>query len=460
MRQRHRSRPRETVCRRRPAAAVARSRRSLASWLTVALLAGCPAPVLAATWVPLAELRVRQEILDGVYHFAPEPDRNWLRVRTSAGVRFDQGPHRAVVVLRNEHRHYLTPADVAFDWSELFLDQAYWSLQAGAGPRLTLGRQNIVWPGGLLMLDGNPLAGSRSMFHNAARVQTTAGSAVLDLAVIHNPRRDPVVLAGDQHLALTDADETALAVRLDHGRWAWSAILLREHDPDDLLAEILDTATLGGRLGNRPGATLTWYAELAVQHQRDRRRQAPTPVSPPPGDPDAGAATLPPYSGPEGWAIAADLAATWPLRGRRDATLGAFYYSGRDADRRPFRTPWGRWPKWSELYIYTLIGESTGGRIHAAAWQNIAAPHVTLAQRVGKDLTTSVGASWLLAPAPRWQERGWLTRAELAADLGARLQGHLRWEMLLPGSFHDGRGGLPPLTRTVHFLRWQMSVSL
>jgi hypothetical protein len=32
--------------------------------------------------------------------------------------------------------------------------------------------------------------------------------------------------------------------------------------------------------------------------------------------------------------------------------------------------------------------------------------------------------------------------------------------MLDPGSFHDGRGGLPPLTGTVHFLRWQLAYAL
>lgn len=455
----HPPRRQGAACRRRTTVTLRKAWPTPMLLLAAALLIAAADATLAADWTPLAEMRVRQEIFDGVYHFAPESDRNWIRVRASAGVRFDHARHRAVVVLRNEHRHHLTPGDLGLDWNQLFVDQAHWSVQTGGGLRLTLGRQNIVWPGGLLMLDGNPLTGSRSMFHNALRVQTVAAGAALDLAVIHNPRRDPAVLAGDRQLALTDADESALALRLDHGRWAWSAILERERDPDARLAEELDTATVSGRFVSRPGGLLTWYAELAVQHQRDRRWRALAPP-PPPDDPDSGAMTPVPHSGPEGWAVAADLAATWALPGPRDATLGAFYYSGHDGDLRPFRAPWGRWPKWSELYIYTLIGESRGGRIHAAAWQNIAAPHVTVEQQLGRELTASLGASWLLAPAPRWQERGWLVRSELAADLGAGLQGHLRWEMLAPGAFHDGRGDLPPLTRTVHFLRWQLSIAL
>ena len=46
---------------------------------------------------------------------------------------------------------------------------------------------------------------------------------------------------------------------------------------------------------------------------------------------------------------------------------------------------------------------------------------------------------------------------ELKADLGRGLTAHLLWEMLLPGSYHDGRGALQPLTDTIHFLRWQFT---
>ena len=45
-------------------------------------------------------------------------------------------------------------------------------------------------------------------------------------------------------------------------------------------------------------------------------------------------------------------------------------------------------------------------------------------------------------------------------DLLPGLDGHLLWEMLDPGSSHDGRDGLPPLTDTVHFLRWQLAYAL
>ena len=48
-------------------------------------VAGGPSAEGSFTMSPVFDLRVRQEILDGVFHFAAEPDRNWLRIRTRAG---------------------------------------------------------------------------------------------------------------------------------------------------------------------------------------------------------------------------------------------------------------------------------------------------------------------------------------------------------------------------------------
>jgi hypothetical protein len=53
-----------------------------------------------------------------------------------------------------------------------------------------------------------------------------------------------------------------------------------------------------------------------------------------------------------------------------------------------------------------------------------------------------------------------MIQAELEARLGRGVTSHLLWEVLDPGAYHDGRHGLPPLTDTVYFLRWQVMWSL
>ena len=134
-----------------------------------------------------------------------------------------------------------------------------------------------------------------------------------------------------------------------------------------------------------------------------------------------------------------------------------FYYSGGNDHFLPFRAPWGNWPKWSELYIYTLIGESEPGRVHVAAWENIAAPRFSLLRPLWDGASARATVSYLMAPEPDWTAMGLLLATELQFNLPARIKGHLLWEMLDPGDFHDGSNGFAPLEGAVHFLRWQLS---
>ena len=387
---------------------------------------------------PLFDLRVRQELLDGVYYFAPDPDRNWIRFRTRAGARATAGNHEFKILLTNEHRRFLGPGTVVFDWNEIILDQAYWAWSISPDTKLTFGRHNIIWDRGFLMLEGHPLDGSRSIYQNAIRLQTPVGGSDLDLALIHNPKRDPIVLAGDSDLPLTDADETAVAIRLTGGTAKVSLIWKSEVDPDQVLPD-LQVLTLGGRTDRKTGDSGELMAELAVQYQKEDNGSA--------GNSDGFAMALQTH-------FADDLGAAW--RGK----AGFFFYSGDGNGMRAFRTPWGRWPKWSELYIYTLIGESTRGRIHVAAWENIAAPHATVTRPIGDLFKFRFSAYYLLAPQTDWAARGAMTQTELKFDILPGLDGHLLWEMLAPGGFHDGRGGLEPMTSTVHFLRWQLAYAL
>lgn len=398
------------------------------------------APARAADVVPTADLRVRQEVLDGVYHFAPDPDRDWIRVRTRAGATLTAGAHALALRLANEHRHHRHPDDLEFDWDELLVDRAAWTWTIGQDDRLTVGRQDIVWPGGFLVLERSPLDGSRTVFQDAVRLQLVDDDGLTDAGFVRNLQRDHHVLAGDDRRPLADTDETGLFLRREHGRLAWAVVAKDESDPDGLLRDLL-TLTFGLRAVGRFGAGGDWEAELAVQHQREDRGE---------GRDDAA-----------GHALALQAFVRDAFLGRTRLEAGGFFYSGRDEGGwRAFRAPWGRWPKWSELYIYTLIGESTPGRVTVAAWENVAAPRLQLLAPVGERADARLGATWLLAPAPAWESRGLLAQAELTVRLPAGLDGHLLWEMLVPGQFHDGRHGLPPLTDTVHFLRWQLAWSL
>ena len=106
-----------------------------------------------------------------------------------------------------------------------------------------------------------------------------------------------------------------------------------------------------------------------------------------------------------GFAFAGEAFLGGPVGRGWVAEMDGFLYSGLGDGVRPFRPPWGRWPKWSELYIYTLIAEGSPGRVHVAAWENIAAPRITLKLDRPDVL---VSAALLTAPEPDWRTRGLL----------------------------------------------------
>ncbi len=78
---------------------------------------------LKTTAAPSFDLRIRQEILDGVFHFLPDPDRNQLRFRTRAGLTINRSLHTFKLLLANEHRRYIHPGGIDFDWNEIIFDQ-------------------------------------------------------------------------------------------------------------------------------------------------------------------------------------------------------------------------------------------------------------------------------------------------------------------------------------------------
>ena len=354
------------------------------------------------------DLRIRQEILDGVYHFAPDTDRNWLRTRSRFGVVIKNGEHRISARLCNEFRNNLDTSG-AFNEDELILDQLYYKWK-NKKTTLTIGRQDIIWPGGFQMLEGHPLDGSRSIYQNAIRLQQGG----LDIALINNPMYDDFVLYNDQNRRLTDMDEIGFASRYTHKRHQFSLIWKDEDDMSEVIEE-LSTASCGYRY-----KTKTVLLEATAQFQDGNIEQS--------------------------WEFAGHMNYKIKLNKNNRVEFGGFHYS------ENYRSTWGKWPMWSELYIYTLIGESDDGRAHVAEWANITAPYITLNHKLNKKCTARLTAYQLLTDKPGLQTRGTLTQAELKFKISKKTSSHLLWERLDPGEFHNGSIDDP-----IHFVRWQFS---
>ncbi|MCB1162685.1 hypothetical protein KDL67_08375 [bacterium] len=388
-----------------PDSSVLRGWLSLFSLLTNPL--GADAVSVEPGWRVSADLRVRQEMLSDVFYFTPtQPDRNWLRVRSRAGLRYGWGnAHEIQGRLCSEFRKITTP-DTELNFDEIIVDQLLYRYRAWPGIAITLGRQDIRWNDGFLVMDGTPLDGSRSSYMNALRFMIddegpTPG--LVELFVAYNPAYDDLVLWNDDvKRRLTDADETAVAFR--SSPWANQQLALiwkRERDPDHL-RPALDAWTLGYR-GERTRGAVTVTGELALQYQD--------------------------WSGHDmddrGYAWAFQFRARRAIGATQSVDFGAFGYSPRQGNQLAFRTPWGRWPKWSELMLYQLIGQDGVGQ-----WANLGGVWIEGQQRV-EGTVLGLGFQGLTALGEYSGFQDVLVRLRLELPLPAGLQMQVLAESLV-----------------------------
>jgi hypothetical protein len=109
-----------------------------------------------------------------------------------------------------------------------------------------------------------------------------------------------------------------------------------------------------------------------------------------------------------------------------------------------------RWPKWSELYVYSLVPEAG-----VATWSNLRLFEATVQGRPHARLGLRGSLSWLRAFHPAGQGsaygsgsgpvfapgagRGRLAELRADLDLAEGWQGHILYERLDPGTFYAGQ---------------------
>ncbi|MDD3643887.1 MAG: alginate export family protein, partial [Candidatus Krumholzibacteria bacterium] len=308
---------------------------------------------------------------------------------------------------------------------------------AGTPFGLTVGRQHLFYGEGLVCWDGGPLDGSRTAYFNAAVAHIEWGKRRFDLHAISNPEKDdylPVVNGQDR--SLIEWDERGGGLYYTDESFAGRKIeayyfYKNENDPDDAFPES-DIHTLGARVSGDVTGDLSFAAEWAGQIG------------------DRGGAERLGYGG--------YLRGTYraPLERPLDISAGGIYLSGDDpatGDYEGWNTVYARWPKWSELYIYTLANERG-----VAWWENLASGWLGLGLKAHErvSLDAKIYAMWAaerpFAGAALFgggDYRGTLSIVKIDWNLEKSLTGHLLWEMLRPGDYYAGGSD------AAHFLRWE-----
>ena len=143
--------------------------------------------------------RVRHTYMNNNMDFNEGSDdkQGFIRVRTNVWGQYGINKNFMVKVqLTNEFRKYtiIRPSDESkeFTLDEVILDNLFLQYTTGGDNpvTVTLGRQNLIYGEGFILLEGGPWDGSRAIFHDAVKVSVKKGSTTFDLLGISNPAYD------------------------------------------------------------------------------------------------------------------------------------------------------------------------------------------------------------------------------------------------------------------------------
>ncbi len=384
------------------------------------------------------EERVRSENFDNSTDFDERTAdaRHQWRFRTRAWAKLNAGANTEFVLgLASESRRLTTPR-VALTMDETVVENLYVDHRFSDGASLRVGRQNLSKGDGFILMDGNPLDGSRVAYFNALDLGWTSGRSRLDLLLVSDPYRDEYLpRIHDRTRSLVEWDENALGLYwTDAGRakTTLDAYYFFKAETGDTRALTNATRqsdrmfhTLGGRVVRDCAHDWSVKAELAGQ-----------------------AGGQQPGTGVRAWGAQTSVKKSFARATKPSLLLGWTGLSGDDpatTANEGWDPLFARYPKWSELYIYTL-----GSERGAAYWTNLSMwqAEVRLMPVKAIDLRATYyrldafhrfpGNPAIYANGTR---RGDLCEARADLKLNDNWRGHVVGEYLAPGDFYAGCDG-------------------
>ncbi|MBN1482104.1 hypothetical protein EH223_07590 [candidate division KSB1 bacterium] len=363
--------------------------------------------------------RLRHTYMNNNMDFNADRDdeQGFFRVRTNlwGDVTFTQNLALRVM-LTNEFRPYtiVRESDEAagkeMTFDEIVFDNLYLSYTTGGENPISviLGRQNLIYGEGFILLEGAPWDGSRTIYHDALKISVKRDDITADFLAISNPEYDdrlpkinfsekggkylglPKNADGDQ--MLNDGVEEALGFYLTskppQGTQIEGYLFYKTERPNPVIGyngnpaagpvqpterqlRTLYLNTIGGRITQPITERLNLTTEWAYQagEQGDDKISA--------------------YGG------YANLSYTIVPKKKGVLTAGINVMSGDDPateDVEGWNPLFSRWPKWSELYIYSHTAENIGGARKVAYWTNTWAPNIKLVMDLFKKVNVTL---WL-----------------------------------------------------------------
>ncbi len=355
-----------------------------------------------------------------------EEGSTFTRHRTSLGLNWKFSKNLEFYFkATNEFRIYFKP-DRDFNIHEIFVDNLYLKLRNlfRLPVTLTIGRQNIIFGEGFIMLDGNTYDGSRSIFFDAVRADINFNNkGKLSIFRLNAQKTEdllPVLNDKEQLLNEKDIKGYGFYYQGQIKRHKTEIYYLKKQtDIEENFSWLLSTDTIGSRLSFsiKRGLNLTTEGSLQNGSFYENKIRA--------------------FGGH--FHLDRDLNNSI----LKKLSIGGIYLSGNsptDPVHRGWDPPFSKWPKWSESYIYTLINEGGIGN-----WNNLSSIYISLLTKILKNGNLNTTINFLGAPEQNTSTdfpggsgkyRGFLLINRLDFKITKSLNGHFLWEHFRPGNFY------------------------
>jgi hypothetical protein len=337
----------------------------------------------------------------------------------------------------------LTPAQLKLNSDEWIFDNLYLVFKKlpVKNLALTVGRQDLMFGEGFLVLDGSAGDGPRTNYVNAFDFTYTHRKSHWDLVGILDPRQDRILpKLHNQHKYLNEWNEQAIALYYTNREvkgFNWDAYYILKKETNDYRAATnaqfqpdRHIDTLGARAVKQFPQGLTVTGEFAYQWGA---QHANIVLARPAEDIRAWggfvyakkqvAQKYKPYF----------LAGYWALSGDDGKTTGT---------NEGFDPLFSRWPKWSGGYVFSLTPEKGTGY-----WTNLKMPQAEVGFTPVKQLTVK-GVAYFMSsfhpytlgnnPAIFGSGTYRATMPEVLAiyKFSDKVAGEFRYEQMKPGSFY------------------------
>ena len=409
-----------------------------------------------------AEVRVRQVGFNNIITWDSDnkaDQQHFFRLRTRLFAGVNPIPEiSAYGRIINEWRYYVKHYDTAAGrWDndsyshpirhEIIMDNAWIKLQdLGELPlEIRLGRQDILgqYGEGFLLMDGTPNDGSRSFYSDGVVVRIDPDETnQVDLIAFYNSQEQPFGIDLNDDFYQDDQP-----IGLYGAYWRNNGGLLADQ-------------AIEGYYLFKDGRDASWATLPENQVHVIGTRFAGPVVD---NISYAGEATLQlgEYDGNSMTAYGGYLRGTYTLADldcRPAFSLEYVHLSGDDPDKSKY-SGWdpimARWPKWSELYIYSFLAENVAGsgERHIAYWTNTEIYRARVTLQPIEKMSVDLVYQYLRAPratgSGTGKNRGQNPQVVLRYNFTDWLSGHLWGEYFIPGNFHDGDDD-------GFFARWEM----